>query len=230
MNDRVCLVEDDPTIAHFVAERLQRSGYQVAHFPTAEAAYEHLKDPFDLYILDWMLPGEMSGLRLCEHVRAMSPLAPVLILSALSDPTHRVEGLKVGADDYLSKPFEMEELLLRVHGMLRRRSWYRALPSKGSVFQWAGNSVDFQKMEGRSRGNIFSLTQKECMLLKLLVENEGEAVSRDTILDKVWGYHLYPSTRTVDNFIVRLRKYFEKEPGSPQHFISVRGLGYRFTR
>ncbi len=227
MSEKLCLVEDDPTISLFVSEKLRECGFGVSVFATAEAVPP---ESFDLYILDWMLPGALSGLQLCERIRKASPLVPVLMLSALSEPSHRVEGLRSGADDYLSKPFEMEELLLRVNGMLRRRSWYRSLPTEGAVYRWGECSVDFQKMEGSRGARTFSLTQKECMLLKLLIENEGDAISRDTVLERVWGYHVYPSTRTVDNFIMRLRKYFEKEPGNPQHLLSVRGLGYRFIK
>ncbi len=230
MSDRVCFVEDDPTISEFVSARLRKSGYDVEWFESAAPVIDAPADRYDLFILDWMLPGGLSGLQLCEAIRRHSPTVPVLILSALSDPSHRVEGLKVGADDYLTKPFEMEELVLRVNGMLKRRSWYRSLPHQGSVFEWDGNLVDFERLEGRSGEEKFQLTQKECMLMKLLVENEGQVVSRDMILDRVWGYHLFPSTRTVDNFVLRLRKYFEKEPGSPRYILSVRGLGYRFTR
>lgn len=229
MNDRICMVEDDPTISQFVGEKLRSQGYAVSQFATGEALLT-AGEEFDLYIFDWMLPGAVTGGDLCEKVRQRSPTVPVLILSALSDPAHRVEGLRLGADDYLSKPFEMEELVLRVHGMLRRRSWYRALAQSGPVYEWGENAIDFEKLEGRAGPRRFPLTQKECMLMKVLVENEGQVVSRDTILDRVWGYHLFPSTRTVDNFILRLRKHFEKEPGSPRHLLSVRGLGYRFTR
>ncbi len=229
MSERLCLVEDDPTISEFVSGRLRTQGYEVSEYASADEVLCE-SSLFDLYILDWMLPGEMSGIALCEEIRSRSPLVPVLMLSALSDPAHRVEGLRVGADDYLAKPFEMEELLLRIDGMLRRRSWYRSVPSQGSVYEWDGRRIDFEKMEASFRGKTFVLTQKECMLMKLLVENEGEAVSRDQVLDRVWGYHLFPSSRTVDNFILRLRKYFEEEPGSPCHLLSVRGQGYRFKR
>lgn len=230
MSDRLCMVEDDPTISRFVTEKLRSAGYDVTLHPNADEAAKDALDTYDLFILDWLLPGQKSGLQLCEEIRRKSSTVPVLILSALSEPSHRVEGLRVGADDYLTKPFEMEELVLRVNGMLRRRSWYRLLPKAGSLFEWADCSIDFERLEGRNGAKKFSLTQKECMLMKLLVENEGQVVSRDTILERVWGYHLFPSTRTVDNFILRLRKYFEKEPGSPEHILSVRGLGYRFER
>lgn len=227
--DRVCFVEDDPTIAEFVSRKLSEKGLAVSHFESAKPVLESV-EPFDLYILDWMLPGGVTGPQLCAQIRKKTPTAPVLILSALSEPSHRVEGLQSGADDYLTKPFEMDELLLRVSGMLRRRSWYRTVPAQGSVFEWDDNGIDFERLEGRHGEERFALTQKECMLMKLLVEQEGLVVSRDTILDRVWGYHLFPSTRTVDNFILRLRKYFEKEPGSPRYIQSVRGMGYRFTR
>lgn len=230
MSDRICLVEDDPAISEFVSKKLSQEGFEVSLFGSADPVMDQAPGAYDLYILDWMLPGKNSGLSLCESIRKHSPTVPVLILSALSDPSHRVEGLKVGADDYLSKPFEMEELILRVNGMLRRRSWYRSLPAQGSVFEWDDCAIDFERLEGRAGNRTFQLTQKECMLMKLLVEKEGQAVSRDVILDRVWGYHLFPSTRTVDNFILRLRKYFEKEAGLPKHILSVRGLGYRFMR
>ncbi|MBY0371753.1 response regulator transcription factor [bacterium] len=227
MNARLCFVEDDPTIADLVSEKLRSRGFEVCLYDSAEHARENLLG-HDVYVFDWMLPGA-SGLELCAQLREQQPKAPILILSALGDPSHRVEGLRAGADDYLTKPFEMDELLLRLDGMLRRRSWYGEAPASGVEFRWEGGWVDFEQLLGESRGERFRLTQKEAMLFKLFVERSGEIVTRDEILDRVWGYHLFPSTRTVDNFIVRLRKYFEKEPGKPRYFHSVRGMGYRFT-
>ena len=228
MNDRICLVEDDATIRELVAERLRARGFDVEAFETAAPAMPGA-ELYDLYIVDILLPGDLSGLDLCQALRNVSPTVPVLVLSALSDPTARIEGLKAGADDYLTKPFEMEELILRVTGMLKRRSWYGRLPERGSLYRWQGRSVDFASLEGRKGNEVFHMTQKECMLLKLLIEREGEVVSRDEILDRVWGYNIYPSTRTVDNFILRLRRYFEDSPKSPKYIHSVRGLGYKFT-
>ncbi len=230
MVDRVCFIEDDPTIRELVSERLVEKGYAVDAFDRAEPLLAQPALSSDLYIVDIMLAGKASGLDLCQHLRRLSPTVPILILSALSDPSNRIEGLRQGADDYLTKPFEMEELLLRVDGMLKRRSWYAALPKETSVFAWGEHSIDFVKLEGKSRGQTFSLTQKECMLMKLLIEREGEVVSRDEILNRVWGYDVYPSNRTVDNFILRLRKSFEEVPKDPKFIHSVRGMGYKFTR
>lgn len=226
---RLCLVEDDRGIRELLTRRLQREGYQVDGFASAEAVLKHGLN-WDLFLLDVLLEGEQSGLDLCRQIRQQDPYTPVLFLSALSDPTDRVEALRLGADDYLGKPFEMEELLLRVGGMLRRRSWYEVLPEKGAIYRWDGREVDFAKLEARVLGKVFALSQKEAMLMKLLIEKEGQVVSRDEILDKVWGYDAYPSTRTVDNFLVRLRKYFEDDSSRPQYLQSVRGLGYRFLK
>lgn len=224
--DKICLVEDDPTIRSLLRERLERAGWEVSAHETGEAALD--APAADLYILDVLLPGEISGLQVCERVRTRSPRVPILILSALAEPADRIEGLRLGADDYLAKPFEVEELLLRVRGMLRRRQWYEQLP-EGGTFEWADNSIDFVSYEGRSGNRRFRLGQKECMLMKLLIERRNQVVTRSEILDRVWGYDAFPSTRTVDNFIVRLRKRFERTPGEPRHIHSVRGVGYKFT-
>lgn len=229
MANRICLVEDDPTIRELVSKKLIQKGFEVESFEDAESVIARVDNLFDLYVLDIMLSGEFTGLDLCRKLRNKQPTLPILILSALSDPNNRVEGLKSGADDYLTKPFEMEELLLRVEGMLKRRSWYSSLPSNSSVFVWDDCSIDFVKFEGRRREKTFSLSQKECMLMKLLVEKENQVVTRDEILDQVWGYDVFPSTRTVDNFILRLRKYFD-DPGNPRYFHSIRGVGYKFTK
>ncbi|MFM8314342.1 MAG: response regulator transcription factor [Deltaproteobacteria bacterium] len=229
MGNRICLVEDDPTIRELVSEKLIKKGYSVDSFERAEDVKSSKDLGWELYILDVMLAGESSGLELCDYLKKIEPTLPILILSALSEPHDRIEGLKVGADDYLTKPFEMEELLLRVEGMLKRRSWYSSLPANLSIFEWDDCSVDFVKFEGRKGNDVFSLSQKECMLMKLLVEKENQVVTRDEILNQVWGYDVFPSSRTVDNFIVRLRRYFDN-PGNPKYFHSIRGAGYKFTK
>jgi two-component system alkaline phosphatase synthesis response regulator PhoP len=229
MSDRVCLIEDDPTIQEILGAKLRGEGFEVQLSDRAEGLLEGESALADLYIIDVMLAGPASGFELCQRLRRRSAMVPILILSAISEPLKRVEGLRHGADDYLTKPFELEELMLRVHGMLRRRSWYRSLAEDGSAFQWDGNRIDFQRLEGSNPRERFAMSSKECMLMKVLIEREGEIVSRDEILDRVWGYNLFPSTRTVDNFILRLRRYFEPEPKAPKYIHSVRGMGYKFT-
>jgi len=227
MRPRICLLEDDPTIRELVAEKLVQNGYEVDSFSDAESlSSENIVH--DLYILDVMLEGEKSGLQICDEIRKRKPEVPILILSALSEPQDRIEGLKSGADDYLGKPFEMEELLLRVSGMIKRQQWYSLKPQKGDLFAWDEREINFQKLTARNHKAVFQLGQKECMIMKLLIDKEGETVSREEILEKVWGYHVFPSNRTVDNFMVRLRKYFETDPSQPRYLQSVRGTGYRF--
>lgn len=223
----LCLVEDDRTIRELVAKRLERRGFRVDTFDAAEPLLAtKTPGPWDLYIVDLLLPGE-SGLTLCQHLRRVVPNAPVLILSALAEPRHRVQGLKEGADDYLTKPFEMEELVLRIEGLLKRR--HRAPDSGPTEFRWGKCSVDFVRSEGEARGKKFSLSEKERKLMQLLVERRGTVVTREEILDRVWGSDAYPSPRTVDNFLVRLRRQFEIDPKQPRHLHSVRGKGYKFT-
>jgi two-component system alkaline phosphatase synthesis response regulator PhoP len=223
------LIEDDPTIRELVARRLQSKGYTVSTFDHAEPLMNPGDKPLgDLFIVDIMLKGSTSGLDLCRTLRGKFPTLPILILSALSEATDRIEGLKSGADDYLGKPFEMEELFLRIEGMLRRSSWYGNFPNNQSLFLFGDCEVNFQTLQARKGSTRFTLGQREGMLLKLLIEREGEVVTRDEILDQVWGYAVFPSVRTVDNFILRLRKLFEDNPGEPVHIQSVRGQGYLF--
>lgn len=231
MPARICFIEDDPTIRELVAQRLTKEGYEVE----ARENYRELLqqpaswDQWDLFIIDLMIHGEKQGLEFCGQLRARLPSLPVLILSALSEPLDRVEGLKHGADDYLTKPFEMQELLLRIGGMLKRRSWYGELPDEVPDFRWGECWVDFVKFEGGRGEARFALSVKECMLMKLLIQRRGQVVGRDEVLEKVWGYNVFPSTRTVDNFVSRLRKYFEANPAEPAHLLSVRGKGYKFV-
>jgi len=208
---QICILEDDPTIRDLVAKKLRSQGYEVDDFGTVESVkkMDASLRKWDLFIVDILLHGERAGLTFCGDVRKNSASTPILVLSALSEPADRIEGLRAGADDYLNKPFEMEELLLRVEGMLRRRSWYSEMPDEKTVYSWGNNSVDFEKMEGTSENKTFPLTVKECMIMKLLIHRRGQVVDRTEILDKVWGYDVYPSNRTVDNFILRLRIYIQ---------------------
>ncbi len=223
---QLCLVEDDPVIRKLVAQNLREAGYSVDDFSSAAAVGENATARWDLFILDVMLEGRTDGLDLCEKLKEKSPTHRILILSALGEPSDRVAGLKRGADDYLNKPFEMDELLLRVKGMLMRRSWYRSASAESGRYDWDGRRLDLERLEAVSPdGTVTPLGMKEAMLLQLLIERQGQVVTRDEILNRVWGYDAYPSTRTVDNFIVKLRRLFEEDPKRPKYIQSMRGVG-----
>ena len=169
---------------------------------------------------------------MCRELRQAGKNTPVLFLTARGDPQDRVRGLEAGGDDYLTKPFHLDEFLLRVKAILRRWDWYKqslSKPASDGVLSFAGNEVNFRTFRAKSwDGSFHDLTEKEAMILKVLSEQPGEVVTRDDLLEKVWGYEVFPSTRTVDNFILRLRKIFERTPHEPRHFLTVRGVGYRF--
>lgn len=227
MQARLCLIEDDVLIAKSIETFLTKKGYQVTMVTDSTAL--NLNTHFDLYILDLLLWEGLSGYEVCKKIREKSSLVPILILSALSEPQNRIEGLKVGADDYLTKPFEIEELSLRVSGMLKRASWYQENLMGKNQFEWGDNKINFSNFEGKKGKKSFSLNYKECMILKLLVQKRNQIVTRDEILNQVWGQKSFPSSRTVDNFIVKLRKYFEEDPQRPKHIHSIRGAGYKFS-
>jgi two-component system alkaline phosphatase synthesis response regulator PhoP len=183
-----------------------------------------------LIVLDVMLPG-MDGFAVCHALRSQGNNTPVLFLTARGDPADRVRGLEAGGDDYLAKPFHLQEFLLRVRAILRRWDWYRnaSATAATAVLRFGGNEVDFRAFRARAwNGEAQELTEKEAMILKVLAEHAGEIVSREDLLERVWGYDVFPSTRTVDNFILRLRKRFEQDPANPRHFLTVWGVGYRF--
>ena len=223
------VVEDDPHLAAGVAENLRLEGYEVSTAGDGEQALEWLKArSCALIVLDVMLPG-LDGFNVCRTLRAQGNNTPVLFLTARGDPADRVRGLEAGGDDYLAKPFHLEEFLLRVRAILRRWDWYRNASASVAVLRFGGNEVDFRAFRGRAwNGELHELTEKEAMILKVLAEHSGEIVSREDLLERVWGYDVFPSTRTVDNFILRLRKRFERDPADPRHFLTVWGVGYRF--
>ena len=168
---------------------------------------------------------------MCQRLREQGNLTPVLFLTARGDPSDRIRGLEAGGDDYLAKPFHLKELLLRVRVILRRQDWYRAASAAPgtAVLRFSGNEVDFRSFRARAwNGAEQELTEKEAMILKVLSQHPNEIVSREDLLEQVWGYDVFPSSRTVDNFILRLRKRFERDPTNPQHFLTVWGVGYRF--
>ncbi len=230
---QVLVVEDDPHLAAGVLENLRAEGYAVQGAGDAEQALAWLgSHPCGLIVLDVMLPG-MDGFAMCRELRSQGNNTPVLFLTARGDPADRVRGLESGGDDYLAKPFHLQEFLLRVRAILRRWDWYNSVSATQAtaVLNFGGNEVDFRAFRGRNfNGESQELTEKEAMILKVLAEHGGEIVSREDLLEKVWGYDVFPSTRTVDNFILRLRKRFERDPAEPRHFLTVWGVGYRFLK
>ncbi len=226
----ILLVEDEINLARGIRENLEAEGYAVEVVGDGLGALHKIRHrEYGLVILDVMLPG-MDGFTVCQMARSEGRDTPVLFLTAKGGGGDRIRGLEVGGDDYLPKPFQLRELLLRVAAILRRRSRYDALTALEPVVQFGGNEFDFRSFRGRSfDGGDQILTQKEAMILKVLVEREGEVVWRDEILGKVWGDDVLPSSRTIDNFIVRLRKRFEPNPERPRFFHTVRGIGYRFV-
>jgi two-component system alkaline phosphatase synthesis response regulator PhoP len=187
------------------------------------------QERFNLIILDVMLP-EMDGYRVCETIRLDNTDVPILFLTAKNTSEDRVMGLKKGADDYLTKPFNLEELLLRVQILIKRSVQIADSGRSIDTYRIADKEINFTTYElFFSDGSKTELTKKETLLLKLLIERKNEVVSRENILESVWGYDVYPSTRTIDNFILSFRKYFEENPREPKHFHSIRGVGYKYT-
>jgi two-component system alkaline phosphatase synthesis response regulator PhoP len=224
---RLLVVEDEESLRSSLRLNFEMEGYDVTTAARGSEALERIRGArFDGIVLDVMLP-DVDGFTICETMRLEGDRTPVLFLTARNTPQDRIRGLKSG-DDHLGKPFELEELLLRVQKLVARSG--EGSPSVGPTRRTFGtNSVDFDSFEVvGQRGLRKQLTQREIMLLKLLMDRANEVVSREEILEKVWGYNVFPTTRTIDNFIVAFRKYFEVEPREPQHFISVRGVGYRF--
>jgi len=225
---RILVVDDEAHLAAGIRENLEAEGYRTDVAHDGVAGLERLRaHEFDLVVLDVMMPN-MDGVELCARLRREGIQTPVLFLTVKGDADDRVRGFEAGGDDYLTKPFHLKELLLRVAAILRRSSWYHA--STAAKLAFGGNHVDFKTYEARAwDGSQHALTHKEAMILRALAERPGQIVTREEILDRVWGYEVFPSTRTIDNFIVRLRKRFERNPELPAHFHTVRGVGYRFT-
>ena len=224
---RVLLVEDEPHLALGLIENLEDEGYSVVHAADGVDGLRQLTESrYDLAILDVMLP-KLDGFAVCEAARAEGVSTPVLFLTAKGGVNDRIRGLRAGGDDYLAKPFHLDELLLRVAAILRRG---RGGEDDLAELEFGGNKVDFTAYRATSfDGRDHEMTHKEAMILRTLAVREGEVVSRDDILDRVWGRDVFPSSRTIDNFILKLRRRFEREPEEPRHFHSVRGVGYRFT-
>jgi two-component system alkaline phosphatase synthesis response regulator PhoP len=226
----ILLVEDEENLQEALKLNLELEGYEVSTADTGIKALKAVgKEYFDLIILDIMLPG-MDGITVCENIRIQNNDVPILFLSAKNSSADRVLGLKKGGDDYITKPFDLEELLLRIEKLIvknRKIHDKETLPDK---YSFGKSIIDFEAQEYRGiDGETHTLSKKEAMLLRLLIENKGKVVPREKILQVVWGYNVYPNTRTIDNFILNFRKYFEEDSRHPRYFHSVRGVGYKFT-
>jgi two-component system alkaline phosphatase synthesis response regulator PhoP len=226
----ILLVEDEENLHEALKLNLELDHYEVTSaFDGTQALKAIQQEYFDLIILDVMLPG-IDGINVTETIRVQNNHVPILMLSAKNTSADRVLGLKKGADDYLTKPFNLEELLLRVQKLIEKNMKLQARDSISDTYSFGKNSIDFNAQEAVTKNNEkIQLSKKEAMLLKLLIENKNEVVTREKILQTVWGYNVYPTTRTIDNFILNFRKYFEEDSRNPKYFHSVRGVGYKYT-
>lgn len=255
---RILLVEDEQHLANGLRFNLEAEGYEVEITSDGETALELLlpmparPQQFDAVVLDVMLPGK-DGFEVATELRAAGQFVPILMLTARGRAEDVLRGFAAGADDYLPKPFELRILLARLGGLLRRHAWLRQTNQRTdyqaqagestnpvveldgkpeadrAVFNFAGKTIDFGALELRARGRTIQLTLMEADLLRFFIRHEGQAVSRKAMLEEVWGLREDTDTRAIDNFIVRLRKYIEDEPGQPKHLLTVRGVGYRFV-
>ena len=224
--ERILLVEDEDSLAIGLEFNLSAEGYSVSWVNDGKKALQQIHSArFDLVILDLMLPY-VSGFEVAEKIRTNDPQLPILILTARTALKDRLKGFEIGADDYLTKPFHLEELLLRVKGMLKRKKWYRQSVQNMPTFQLGEKKINFEALTILSKNQKLQLTTFEAILLKYLIDNRGKVVSRKELLEKVWNISSEIETRTVDNFIVRLRKYLEPDPDNPIYIKSIRGVGY----
>lgn len=233
----VLVVEDETHLAEGLRYNLEAEGYQVQVVDTGEAALELFKAgnaAFDVVVLDVMLPG-VDGFTVISELRQAGQYVPTLMLTARGHPEDILKGFSAGADDYLTKPFDLSILIARIRGLLRRKEWLvgsmpsaPAVPAPPDQYSFDGKTIDFAALELRVGGEVFPLTLMEVNVLRYLIEHEGKPVSRKRMLDEVWGLHEDTDTRAIDNFIVRLRRYIEDDPTHPRHLLTVRGVGYRF--
>lgn len=228
-NNKILLVEDEESLAEGLLFNLSEEGYSVVWVKDGKKALEQFdSQPYDLIILDIMLPY-IDGFEVAKYVREKSPMIPILMLTARTAVHDRVRGLEIGADDYLTKPFHLQELLARVKGILRRKSWYQSAVESTSTYQFGENEINFADFSCKSENKKFRLTQQEAMVMKYLIQKKDKIVSREELLEKVWNISSEIETRTVDNFIARLRKYFEPDTKKPVYIKSIRSAGYMFV-
>lgn len=236
---RVLIVEDETHLRDGLRYNLEAEGYDVLAVSDAETAFAELNEKpraFDVVVLDVMLPG-MDGFTLAQKLRAQGQFVPILMLTARGQAEDVLRGFEAGADDYLPKPFELAVLIARIHALLRRREWFqkddkreeRSFTDGLGVYEFEGRKIDFDALELYSGGQKVQLTLMEAELLRYLIDHDNKIVSRNSILEDVWGLREDTDTRAIDNFIVRLRKYIEEEPSQPRHLLTVRGVGYKFV-
>lgn len=227
---RILIVEDEENLLEAIRMNLELEGYEVVSAVTGPEALKKFNEQrFNLVVLDIMLP-ELDGYQVCQTIRITNSETPILFLTAKDTSEDKVTGLKMGADDYLTKPFHLEELLLRVKVLIRHSMKGTAGEKNTHIFRFDDNEINFSTFTAKGKAKkTIQLTKRETALLKLLIERKNEVVSRKQILQTVWGYDVFPSTRTIDNFILTFRKYFEKDSRNPKYFHSIRGVGYKFT-
>ena len=227
--NRILLVEDEETLAIGLEYNLNEEGYSVKWAKNGKEAVGFFEnEKFDLIILDIMLPY-VNGFEVAEIVRKADPQMPILMLTARTESADKVKGLEAGADDYLTKPFHLQELLLRVEGMLKRKSWYKKASELQPLYIFGENEINFENLNCKHGKEELRLTPHEAMVLKYLIERKGEIVARKDLLENVWHLNPEVETRTVDIFIARLRKYFESDPANPVYIKSIRGAGYMYV-
>ncbi len=226
--EKILLVEDEDNLAIGLEFNLNEEGYEVVRAKDGKEALELFNlNQFDLIILDIMLPY-FDGFEIATIVRNKYPQMPILMLTARTAAIDRIKGLEVGADDYLTKPFHLEELLLRVKGMLKRKSWYKEFLDGNKTYKFGSNEINFETLECIHAGENFRLTPHEAMVMKYFIDNKTKIVTRKELLEKVWHLNPEVETRTVDIFVARLRKYFEEDASTPKYLISIRSMGYKF--
>ncbi len=230
MKVRILLAEDEENILEVIKMNLELEDYEVITATNGSDALQKFRNQhFNLVILDVMMPL-MDGYEVCEKIRLEDTDTPILFLTAKDTGSDKVKGLRMGADDYIAKPFNLEELLLRVKILIKHSVKGTKEEQDLKTYKFGNNEVNFVTYQAKSYdGTTYNLTKKEIMLLKLLIDRKGEAVSRNQILQYVWGYDVFPSTRTIDNFLLTYRRYFEPDPKNSKYFHSVRGVGYKFT-
>jgi len=227
MSKRVLLIEDELGLRTTLGDRLRREGYHVETAADGATGFDRaLAEVFDILILDIMLPGK-DGLEVCRDLRQRDVQTPVLMLTARGETSDKVEGFRQGADDYLTKPFEMAELVARLEALLRRAA--QPVHTGGAVIQFGPLRVDFPRTEVTRDGSPVPLSAKEFRLLRYFIEHQGETLSRDRLLSEVWGYNAMPSTRTVDVHVAWLRQKLERDPKQPELILTVHGMGYKFA-